>query len=307
MHTLWWQSYDDLIKTWKAEDDVCVSKPYIERSEEKKQQAKLQGDNFLGNTNSQPGHLHFEVGLPKTSNQSFYTNESPTRYSWNDEELPAPITNRQQQSQKHTSVEKVAQKIETLNLKSSKSSLKGSPTRSAGSPMKIFEVVTTIQAVAPFQDPHMKLQSTEVAPKTSTPPPPPLTTSTTTTPTQQPQYESSGAPTSPTSPTASAYSAATTIPTSPRATRPNGRASSTDTQREPSLSPSTSPTRYEWNQAEFSMQQRRKSRLNQPVMIPPVLLGITGSGNQLALNGKNGSNESLFDEEGISLHPARKD
>ncbi|KAJ3114423.1 SNW domain-containing protein 1, partial [Physocladia obscura] len=296
MHALWWQTYDDLIKTWKSED----------------QQAKLQGANFSGNTNSQQGRLHFEVGVPKTadrSSQSFYANESPARYSWNHEELPVLI-NRQQQSQKRTPVEKAAQKIETLNLKSSSSSLKSSPTRSAGSPMKIFQAVTATQTVTPFQDPHMNLRSasalhilpsTEVASKNSTPPPPPLTTSAAAV---QAEYAASAAPTSPTSPTTSVYSVATTIPTSPFAERPNGRSGSTDTQREPSLSPSTSPSRYEWNQAEFSTQQRRKSRLNQPVMIPPVLLGTTGgAGKQFVLNDKNESNVSLYDEEGISLLP----
>ncbi|KAI8611105.1 hypothetical protein BC830DRAFT_686637 [Chytriomyces sp. MP71] len=70
-----------------------------------------------------------------------------------------------------------------------------------------------------------------------------------------------------------------------------------------------SSSRYAWDPSEFSASQRRRSQHNQPVMTPLSTSSgkrstLTRSGTELG--SKVQSKESLFDEEGVSLHPVRK-
>ncbi|KAI8609288.1 nucleotide-diphospho-sugar transferase [Chytriomyces sp. MP71] len=70
-----------------------------------------------------------------------------------------------------------------------------------------------------------------------------------------------------------------------------------------------SSSRYAWDPTEFSASQRRRSQHNQPVMVPlstPTEKRTALTRPKTEIGSKAQSNESLFDEEGVSLHPMRQ-
>ncbi|KAJ3235487.1 hypothetical protein HDU78_005152 [Chytriomyces hyalinus] len=64
-------------------------------------------------------------------------------------------------------------------------------------------------------------------------------------------------------------------------------------------------SRYNWDPSEFSVEQRRRSQYNLPVMVPLAKTSALPTSSE-AIGGRQKSSDSLVDEEGVSLHPVRK-
>ncbi|KAJ3233537.1 Glycogenin-2 [Chytriomyces hyalinus] len=64
-------------------------------------------------------------------------------------------------------------------------------------------------------------------------------------------------------------------------------------------------SRYSWDPTEFSVEQRRRSQFNLPVMVPLAKTSAVPTSSD-AIGIRQKSSDSLVDEEGVSLHPVRK-
>ncbi|KAJ3016619.1 UNVERIFIED_CONTAM: hypothetical protein HDU68_012111 [Siphonaria sp. JEL0065] len=334
LYGIWWNVHDDLIRLWNAEDKLKIPLYQPPAHEQNSEQPPSNLNNQQNNQQHHPKSLQSQYAwntseLPFKKQQQLH----PTDFEWSKKKEGAAISELESNNNN---------KVVTQTKRVVSSSTTTSPT-SSSSTATITKVITTTITTTTTTTTTVTGSATasgnefdliQNIPTSRTGSSRGRRSTTTTITSSNPSSQSMKIFQVVTSPTQQTYvdprlqspTATTNSRSNSVSSQRNATASSYSNSTTPSHSNATSPTRYEWNADEFTKAQRKRSQANLPVFVPAVAPSLGSSRspsvNAAAIAGpssaspsapvppavpKKESTESLFDEEGYSLHPAKKE